>query len=214
LGGFRAIDFIIRKYQYIASRIIVAVGHCADLVENYCRGNYPSLNLVFSREEVADLKGPGMSLLYALDYASSRLPTVLTFCDYLVGDQFSVEADAVGVCQPVPGAILDSYRTLVAMENGYAVDLTENPDPSVCKENGFTGIAVIRQTMLLKSIIYTLAVEGVDTRPVEYETAIRSYLRRVRTVACPLNRMLEFGTEGTLRRARSIINGTGDPPSE
>src|SRR5258708_7226531 len=86
LGGVRAIDYTIRKYQYIADRIIIAVGYCADLLENYCRGRFSSLNLQFSYEKVSDLRGPGTSVIYALDTASCKLPTIVTFCDYLVED--------------------------------------------------------------------------------------------------------------------------------
>jgi len=38
LGSDRAIDHLIRKYQFVADRLILAVGYCSDLLENYCRG--------------------------------------------------------------------------------------------------------------------------------------------------------------------------------
>ena len=79
VGQDRAIDYSMRKYQYIADRVIVATGYCADLLENYVRGRYSSMELYFSRENVGELSGPGKSFLLALDYTSSRLPTIVTF---------------------------------------------------------------------------------------------------------------------------------------
>ena len=158
LGGQRAVDFLIRKYQHLADTIVIATSYCADLMENYCRGKYHSMNIVFSREDVTRLGGPGTSLLFALDCISSRLPTLVTFCDYLLEDQFSVEQDAICVCRPgVAEAVLDSYKTVADVNEGRAVDLRLNTDPARIHENGFTGIMVCHQTMLLKAIAYSAA---------------------------------------------------------
>ena len=69
LGQLRAIDYLIAKYQYLADRIIITVGYSKDLLRNYVKGKYSSLNLQFSHEEVSELRGPGKSLMYALYHA-------------------------------------------------------------------------------------------------------------------------------------------------
>jgi NDP-sugar pyrophosphorylase family protein len=210
LAGQRAIDFLIRKYQHVADRIVIATAHCADLMENYCRGKYPSMNLAFSREEVSRLCGPGTSLLYALDCVSTRLPTIVTFCDYLLEDQFSIEQDAVCVCRPeVPEAILDSYKTVAVVEDRRAVDLRANPDIARTHEHGFTGVVVCHQTMLLKALAYSRAVER-GAEKLDYAMDIvKPYLARVPCWALPVSRIFEFGTEESLRGTRAYLDGTG-----
>lgn len=209
LGGQRAVDFLIRKYQHVADRIVIATAYCADLMENYCQGKYLSTNLVFSREDVSRLAGPGTSLLYALDCVSSRLPTIVTFCDYLLEDQFSVEQDAICVFRPVvPEAVLDSYKTVAVVDNGCAVDLRLNTDLARNHENGFTGILVCHQTMLLKALAYSAAAER-EAEHLDYAMdLVKPYLTRVRARALPVSRVFEFGTEESLRATRAYLDGT------
>jgi NDP-sugar pyrophosphorylase family protein len=209
LGGQRAIDFLVRKYQHVADRMVIATAYCADLMENYCRGKYPSMTLLFSREEVSKLAGPGTSLLYALDCVSTRLPTIVTFCDYLLEDQFSIEKDAVCLCNPeVPEAVLDSYKTVAVVEDGRAIDLNPNADIARIRKNGFTGVFICHQTMVLKALAYSRAAErGADK--LDYATDIvRPYLARFPTRALPVSRIFEFGTEESLRATRAYIDGT------
>jgi len=208
LGKERAVDYIVKKYQYVADRVILAVGYCADLLENYCRGKYPTLNLQFSREEVSDLAGPGTSLLYALDSASSRLPTVVTFCDYLLQDTFSLEQDALGLCRPgTDAAVLGTYKTVGKVVHDAVTDLLPNPDMEENRKDGFTGLFVCRETKLLKAITYGVAQEK-GVRQVDYAfDVVRPYIHKVRSVPCYLSKILEFGTEETLAQARSRIHG-------
>ncbi|MDP7417332.1 MAG: NTP transferase domain-containing protein, partial [Desulfobacterales bacterium] len=182
LGGLRAIDHLMRKYQYLAGKIIIAVGYSADLLENYVRGRYASLNLFFSREDVSNLKGPGESLVYALDFASSKIPTIITFCDYIVEDQFSVDNDCIGVCKPgSSNFVFDTYKTVVVAEDGIVMDLVENEDLENNKENGFTGIGVFQDTKFLKSIVYSKAVIKRAQDNVDYTMDIvRTYIQKVR----------------------------------
>ena len=194
-GGLRAIDYSIRKYQYIADPFIIALGYSADLLENYIKGKYSSLNIFFSREEVSELRGPGKSLVYALDYASSKLPTIITFCDYIINDQISVEYDSIGVCKPSnEDSVLDTYKTIAIVDEGIIVDLKKNEDIENFKKDGFTGISIFHNTKLLKSIVYNAYI-------------IRSYVQKVKTLACPISKIFEFGTEDTLKRTRRYLNG-------
>lgn len=211
VGGMRGIDHAIRKYQYVAERIIIATGYCADLLENYVRGGYPALHFFFSQENVQELRGPGKSLLHALDFATSRLPTLITFCDYLLGDEFSVDQDGLAVCRARPGdSILGTYKTVAQVDEGVVLDLMENPDIENRRENGFTGIAICHNTLLLKSIVYGQAsAHGTDHLDYAF-SVIRPYIQKVRTLACPIQNILEFGTEETLQQTRRLVGDGAD----
>ncbi len=208
LGPARAIDYAIRKFQYVSERMIVAAGYCADLLENYVRGKYPSMNLCFSREDVSELCGPGASLLYALDYASCRLPTIVTFCDFLFGDQFPVDADAAVVCRPGhPEAVIDTYKTGAVVEEGVVSDIRPNSDPLGIRENGFTGTVMCHNSILLKAIAYGQANAKRSLTELDYTLdVIRPYVQAVRTQAVPASRMFEFGTEESLARTRKYMD--------
>jgi NDP-sugar pyrophosphorylase family protein len=209
LGGLRAIDHCIRKYQYIAGRMIIAVAYCADLITNYVMGKYSAYNLYMSAEDVASLHGPGTSLMYALDQASSRLPTLITFCDYIVGDQFPVDYDSLGVCRPDANSqVLGQYKTVAVVEEGVVVDLVANPNIDEMTENGFTGIAVFHNTRLLKAITYGAATSKSESEDVDFAfEIIRPYLQQMKVRANPLSQMLEFGTANTLAATRNYLNG-------
>ncbi len=208
LGGARAIDHIISKYQYVAGRFIIATGYSADLLENYVKGRYPSVDLFFSREEVSQLSGPGKSLVLALDYASSRLPTIVTFCDYLIGDQFSVDTDCLGLCDGRSSrSILGTYATLGEVDEGIVIDIKANPEPDRLKDGGFTGVSILHDTITLKSIAYGAASDkGLAEVDFAFDV-ILGYTKKIQTNACKLSEILEFGTEETLTRARHYLDG-------
>ncbi len=208
LGNLRAIDYLIMKYQHLAGMFIVAAGYCSDLLENYVKGRYPLLKISFSHEEVSALKGPGWSLLYALDQASSKNPTLVTFCDYIVLDQFSVDFDCLGLCRPADGDyVYGTYATRARVEEGVVMDLVLNEDIENKKEDGFTGIGIFHDTKLLKSIVYGRASSGEKGLVVDYAMdVVRPYLKRIRMQACHLSKLFEFGTEHTLTCTREILN--------
>jgi NDP-sugar pyrophosphorylase family protein len=206
LGGMRAIDFTIQKYQYIADRLIVAAGHGADILENYVMGKYSKLNPVFSREKVSELAGPGRSLMLALDCASSRIPTLVTFCDYLVEEYVPVDHDSLGVSQaPQPPYIVDSHpKGLVVVEGGVVMDLVPNPDLQKETYGGFTGLVICHNTTLLKTIAYMRSHEK-DGKPDYTFDIVKEYVDKVKTLALPLSRMFEFGTPEMLEKVRAYV---------
>lgn len=208
LGQARAIDYAIRKFQYVSERMIIATGYCGDLLENYVRGKYPSPNMFFSREKVSELCGPGVSLLYALDHASCRLPTIVTFCDFIFADQFSVDADTVVVCNPGKAdAVIDTYKTVVVVDEGVVSDIVPNTDLQGVRENGFTGTVICHNSILFKSIAYSQACAKADLRELDYTSdVIRSYVKAVRTIAAPVSSMFEFGTEESLAKTRMYLD--------
>jgi NDP-sugar pyrophosphorylase family protein len=211
IGENRAIDHFILKYQHIADKFIIAVGYGADLLENYLRGKYSTLNLAFSREDVSELSGPGKSLVFALDYASSKLPTLITFCDYIVDEYVPVDSDVLGVCRPAKQvSIVGEYTSLVVAEEGVVTDLVKNSDLAV-KDMGFTGIAVFHDTLLLRMLAYRVAI---NRRNVDYTfNIVREYIRKIKTNAFPISRIVEFGTEETLKLARNLFDGSNRIPS-
>lgn len=209
IGGIRSIDYCIQKYQYIAGRIILAVGYCGDLVTNYVTGRYGPLELYFSHEQVAQLKGPGTSLVYALDQASSRLPTIITFCDYIIQDQFPVDYDSLCVCHPndTP-SILGEYRTIALIDEGVVTGLKWNEDMPHVRENGCTGIVIFHDTCLLKALTYSAAAAGKEEVDYGFDV-IDPYVKQRRTLATPLSHLFEFGTNETLVATRRYLNGNG-----
>jgi len=206
VGGMRAIDYIIQKYQYVVERLILATGYGADLVENYVRGKYSALNPIFSREKVSELAGPGRSLIYALDYASSRLPTIITFCDYIIEDYVPVDQDALGISQkPEPPYVVDSHpKGLAVVEEGVVIDLIENKNLEKPTYNGFIGLAICHDTLLLKAITYTKACQS-SSKPDYTFDIIRTYISKIKTLALPLSRMFEFGTPEMLEEVRKRL---------
>ncbi len=209
ISGMRAIDYCIQKYQYIAGRIIIAVGYCGDLVMHYVRGRYSSLDVFFSQEEMSALRGPGTSLIYSLDYASSRLPTVITFCDYIVEDQFSVDFDSIGVCRPGNDpCILGDYQTVALIDQDVVMGLKWNEDVASVRKNGFTGIVVFHDTKLLKAIAYSAASSKNQDEDLDYSfDVVDQYVHKIRTVATPLSHLFEFGTSETLIQIRRYFDG-------
>jgi len=212
VGKDRAIDNLLKKYQYIADRIIIAVGYNADLLENYTKGKYGSMNLSFSKEKVSELYGPGKSLVYALDFASSQLPTIITFCDYLVEDFFNVDQDGLGICNPKNDKtpVLGTYKTIANIEEGIILNLEKNKDISKIKKNGFTGIGVFHNTLFLKALAYHASFEK-GIKKVDYAfDIVDKYVKKMRTIAIPLSKMFEFGTEELLRKTREYIDDDGN----
>jgi GTP:adenosylcobinamide-phosphate guanylyltransferase len=207
IGKQRAIDYLIQKYGDIADRIIIAVGYGGNLLEKYVKEKYESLNIVFSREDISQLQGPGKSLVYALDLASSRLPTLITFCDYIVEDSIHIDTDTIGVCKPIIEnyAVIDKYKTLAIIDNNIIIDIINNDDLDTV-EHGFTGIAVCHDTLLLKSITYNAASElGVNN--IEYTIdIIRPYIAQKIAIPSYISRLFEFGTKNTLKKTRIYAN--------
>lgn len=208
IGNKRAIDYIIQKYQYIADKFIIGTAYSADLLENYVKGKYSSLNVFFSREDVSELGGPGKSLIFALDYASSKLPTIITFCDYIIEDKIPTENDTICVCKPSDKpSILGTYKTITIAEEGNVINLIKNKNMNK-KENGFTGVFICHNTMLLKSIVYNAAISKDKSSEISYALDIvREYILKVKTHTHPISKIFEFGTDNTLKKTREYIDG-------
>ena len=197
LNGTRAIDLLIKKYRFIADRVIISTGYHAELIEYYVKGKYPELDIRFSREDVRELRGPGRSLLKALDHASSFLPTLTGFCDILIADDFDVSRDALLLCNPQlvsSGSVVGDYSNVAVLEDGIVTDLV--PASRVrSNRNGFTGTAVIHNTMLFKKVCYEAALGGRDEYTLDF---MRAYVRQARVNGRYVRDIFEFGTVETL----------------
>jgi len=202
IGDERAIDYLIKKYQYVAHKIIIAVGYEKDLLENYVKGKYSSLNIEFSEENPEELSGPGQSLVYALDHADSKYPTIITFCDYIVNDVFTVDDNNLFLCSDVKKSVLGKYRTYIESESGVAIKLCEIKNNRV--KDGFTGLSVLHDTILLKAITYLSASKGLS---ISYEDIIQRYISTIKTYVVKLEEIYDFGDARTLEKTRCKLNG-------
>jgi hypothetical protein len=201
--GTKSIDYLIQKFQYIAQRIIVTTAYCADLLEYYLKGKYGSLSPIFSREKVSELKSPGKSLVFALDNASSELPTIVTFSDYIIEDYIPVDNDALCCNQaPKPPYVVDAHcKSLPVIEEGIITDLIPNPNLEEERYGGFTGIGIFHDTLLLKSIAYTKAKE--KNLDVAYDfDIVKNYIKHTKTVPIYIFKLYEFGNAEMLKKVR------------
>ena len=206
IDGTRAIDLLIRKYRFITERLILSTGYNAELLEYYVKGKYADLEIVFSREPVRELAGPGRSFLRALDRASSFLPTLSCFCDILIGDEFDVSSDALLICNPKfvsSSSVVDRYSNVAQIEEGLVSDLLPAAKAKG-NRNGFTGTAVFQNTMLLKKICYEAALQGRDEYTLDF---VRGYVRQARAKALYTGEIFEFGTMDSLTELVGAGNG-------
>lgn len=205
VGGRKAIDWLIDQYAPVAARFIIASGHGAELLREHVVSRHPRMPASFSREDVGALAGPGTSLVKALDQADPALPTLVTFCDYLLEDGLRLDADALGLCRADdPESVLGTYWTVARIRGGFVTDLVVNSDPAGMRQDGFTGILVCRDTELLKSIASAAAVRGTPDYTMDI---VLPYVKRAPVRALHLSRLLEFGTRDTLIRTRERLHG-------
>lgn len=205
--GTKAIDYLIQKFQYVTGRLIITTAYCADLLESYVKGKYPTLNPIFSREKVSELKSPGTSLVFGLDQAFSNLPTIVMFCDYIVEDYIPVDNDALCVSKkPEPPYIVDSHpKGVPIIEEEIITDLVQNSNLEEDRYGGFTGIGIFHDTLLLKSLAYTKAHEKKLNATYDFDIT-KEYIKKVKTIPIYVSKMYEFGTMEMLKKIREIHN--------
>jgi NDP-sugar pyrophosphorylase family protein len=197
-----AIDYLIQKFQGVAERMIIATAYQADLLEYYLKGKYGSLPLVFSREEVLDLKSPGRSVVFALSKVALDLPTIVMFSDFIIEDNIPVDEDALCLNEkPVPPYIIDPHtKGLPIIKDGVITGLIFNPKHQEEHYGGFTGTGIFHNTKLFKSIADRLIKEKPD---VAYDfDIVEEYISQVRTVPVYISKIYEFGTPELLKQMR------------
>lgn len=202
IGTQRAIDLILSKFLLIGHRFIIGTAWHADLLESYVRGRFASQPVFFSQEIVSDLKSNAVSTMYALDMADSRVGTIVTFCDLLLLSNPAIGGNALYVATPQTQGVVGTFRHTAEIRNGEVVGIVANeePQPISAIENGVVGFFVFENTVLLKSITYSVAREG---RLGDLTTDIVSrYISEEQTKVVPVDALLEFGTEADLVQAR------------
>ena len=203
--GTKAIDYLIQKFQYVASRLIITTAYCADLLEAYVKGKYSTMDPLFAR--VPELISPGASLIAGLDQAASDLPTIILFCDYIVEDYIPVDNDALCVSKKPEGDyVVDSHpKGIPTIEEEVITDLAPNQDLLKDRYGGFTGIGIFHDTLFLKSIAYTKAYEKKMDVAYDFDI-IKEYIKKVKTMPIYVSKLYEFGTMDALKKIREIHN--------
>jgi hypothetical protein len=201
--GTKAIDYLIQKFQYVTGRLIITTAYCADLLESYVKGKYPSLNPIFSREKVSELKSPGTSLVFGLDQALSNLPTIVMFCDYIIEDYIPVDNDALCVSKkPDLQYVVDPHpKGIPVIEEEIIVDLVPNNNLEEERYGGWNGLGIFHDTLLLKSIAYAKAHEKKLNATYDFDIT-KEYIKKIKTIPIYVSKMYELGTMGMLKKIR------------
>lgn len=178
LGNSRVIDHIVTRYWNVAHKFIVGLGRHGDLLRAYLLGRYPKGFFSFSEEE--EPKNNAWSLLYALDHADSRYPTLVTFCDLILVANYSLSSDsAIYYADEKTKGHLGTFRH--SLTKGHII---KNKQPLSLAEadSGILGCFVFNDTMQLKGDIYALGshdelnditddLVDVTTKPIHCEAA-------------------------------------------
>jgi len=205
-----SLGHLIQKFQHVADRFIITTAYCADLLENYVKGKYGrSLNVFFSRENVEELHSPGRSVLFALDHALIKNPTIIMFSDYIVEDYIPVDNDALCVTQIPPldsPYVVDQFpKGIPEIEQGIVKDINPSKDLSKPRYGGWPGIAIFHNTLLLKTIAYRHAIEKDLKVALDFDI-VKDYVKQVKTIPIPINHLFEFGVPEMLKKVRDYAN--------
>lgn len=203
--GAKSIDYLIEKFKPVAERLIVATAYLADVLENHVKEKYPDLNLFFSREKVSELKSPARSSVFALDYASSALPTIVMFSDYIIEDYIPVDRNALCITKKPesPYVIETSTKCIPLVKKGIITDMI--PNKELRRYGGWPGLGIFHDTLLLKSIAFARASK--DNFNMDFGRGIvKDYVKKVRTWPIYISKMYEFGTVEMLKKVREAEN--------
>ncbi|MFH0837585.1 MAG: sugar phosphate nucleotidyltransferase [Candidatus Aenigmatarchaeota archaeon] len=207
--GTTSLDHLIQKFQYVAKRFVITTAYCADLLENYVKGKYGNaLDVQFSRERVEDLHSPGRSVLFALDHVLIEYPTIIMFSDYVIEDYINVDNDALCVTQAPSDDhyIVDQFpKGIPDIDHGIVTDINPSKDLSTPIYGGWLGIGVFHNTLLLKALFYKHAIDKDMKIALDFDV-VKDYVKQVKTVAHPVNKMFEFGVPEMLKKVRDYAN--------
>lgn len=193
IGNRRAIDYIIDRYKNIAGKFIVGIGANGDLLKNYLKGSYPDKMFEFSEEEEA--RNNAVSTRYCLDFADSRNPTLITFCDLIIIGNWELEKDTIYLATRETKGHVGKFRHSIV--GGEIVEWSI-PVP-VGKYNGVVGCFAFSDTVKLKAIAY-----GVGNPMDITIDFVHRYFSDSGLVTEDASGLIEFGTEEDLKEARKI----------
>jgi NDP-sugar pyrophosphorylase family protein len=204
IGDQRAIDLIVSKFLLVANAFVVGTGWHADLLQSYVQGRYPNLDISYSPEPVSEMKNNATSLLHALDHASSRNGTIVTFCDLLILSNPMLTGNSLYLATKDTTGVVGTFRHSLALRGSVARKVIGHDKPIHIASggNGVIGFFVFKNTLLLKEIAYGLARKG---RLGDITSDIVSrYIAIEPTRAVTVDALLEFGTENDLQKVRKV----------
>ena len=194
IGDLRAIDWIITRHEQISENIVIGISTHGDLIKSHVNARYPGC--IFSHED--ELVNNAYSLTYCLDHVDSRLPTIITFCDLLLMDNFRIDGDRFYYVDEFTKGNCGTFRHGVDSD-GYII----KHDYPISKiyGNGLLGYFVINDTRRLKAITYN-ALEGAldltDDILIPYYDGIDPKTFNY------CSKVYEFGTENDLNEVRKL----------
>ncbi len=205
LGGRRAIDFIIERYNNVAHKFIIGTGYHADLLKSYILGNYNSNKFVFSHEKPNEIKNNAYSFMYCLDYCDVRYPTIVLFCDLLLLGNFNIEKNSFMLATPKTKGQIGTFRhTYNFSENWFYYD-ENNPVKPTEEDLGVMGNFVFGDTYYLKKITYNTPFK--DLKDITNDVVI-PYHKDIYMKGVCCEKVIEFGTEADIQTARELWEKT------
>jgi len=196
LGDQRAIDWIIYRYRDVALKFIIGVHTHADLLINYLKGRYPSLDIEFAIEY--SLENNAKSTTICLDHADSRYPTLIHFCDLLMLDNFNLGIDQFFLVSKETEGVTGTFRHTITGHH-----LEKHVHPISIKESdskGVLGVFSIGNTPFFKGILYDTWGTAQDLT----DDGIAPYFSWVKMEETHCKKIIEFGDEATLQKARGL----------
>lgn len=197
LGNSRAVDYLINRYLLVADKFIIGTGHHADLLEGYVRGRYSNLPIEFSREDPEAMVNNGLSALYALDHADSRLGTIISFCDLLIVSNPKLPENGGLLAHPDTKGHLCTFRHSWSNESGF---MEHEPRKIGDIDNGLLGVFVFGDTYCLKKIAYG-AGEKIDDLT---NDVVIPYSKEIPFELGYCDTVYEFGTMQDLQQVRKL----------
>ncbi len=197
LGNNRAIDHIIQQHLPVAGKFIIGTGWHADLLEAYVRGRYNGVPIEFSRETPNEMRNNAHSTMLCLDHADSRLPTVITFCDLIIGGTSSLIGDAIFIATHNTAGNIGTFRHVT---HSGRIILCDDPVKMADGVGGVLGYFSFSNTVLLKSCAYVDAPSAMDLT----DDIVKPYYAGVELPISECGFVYEFGTENDIQAVRKL----------
>jgi hypothetical protein len=196
LGNQRAIDHIIFRYRNVAEKFIIGVHTHADLLINYLKGRYPTLNIEFCVEQTLENNAKSVGL--CLDHADSRFPTLVHFCDLLMLDNFELEGDQLFFVDSETKGNMGTFRHIwngrELLNVGGTIDVRNT------SALGLLGVFSFQNTPSLKSFIYSDWSSLYDFT----ENGVFPYYECEGMEVLRCGKVIEFGNKSDIEKAREL----------
>lgn len=178
----------------------------AELMKTWVGKNVHNFNICYSEESVDNLLDTGTSFCKAIDHISNDNPVIVTFCDYIYGDdEVTFDVDGIGLYKisevySIPG----TFKGLWIVENKRVIDVIKNQDLLNNLDYGFNGLFVFHDIKLMKSIISDARKAYTN---IDYTFhVVKEYIRRKNVYPIYLYTLFECWDIDTLNKTRKIWN--------